>query len=44
VTGIFGMNVAVPGEGDIHAFWAIFGIIGALGLVMLGFFRWKKWL
>jgi magnesium transporter len=44
VTGIFGMNVAVPGESDIHAFWAIFGIIGALGLGMLGYFHWKKWL
>jgi magnesium transporter len=44
VTGIFGMNVAVPGEADIHAFWAIFGIIGALGLAMLGYFHWKKWL
>jgi magnesium transporter len=44
VTGIFGMNVGVPGEGDIDAFWAIFGIIVALGLAMLGYFRWKKWL
>jgi magnesium transporter len=44
ITGIFGMNVRVPGEGDIHAFWTIFGIMAALGLAMLGFFHWKKWL
>jgi magnesium transporter len=44
VTGIFGMNVQVPGEGDIHAFWAVFGVIAAIGLAMLGYFRWKRWL
>ncbi len=44
VASIFGMNVRVPGEGDINAFWALFGVMVALGLGMLGFFRWKRWL
>jgi magnesium transporter len=44
ITGIFGMNVAFPGEGTRTAFWAILGgMIGAL-VGMVGFFRWKKWL
>jgi Mg2+ and Co2+ transporter CorA len=34
----------VPGEGEITAFWVIFGLIVALGLGMLGIFRWKRWL
>jgi len=44
VTGIFGMNVGVPGEGDIGAFWTIVALMLALGVGMLGFFRWKRWL
>jgi magnesium transporter len=44
VTGIFGMNVKVPGEGDIQAFWTIVGLMFVIALGMLGFFRWKRWL
>lgn len=44
VASIFGMNVRVPGEGDIHAFWALVGVMIALGLGMFGYFRYKRWL
>jgi len=44
VTGLFGMNVTFPGEGGHEAFWAILGTIVALGVGMLGYFRFKKWL
>jgi magnesium transporter len=44
IASIFGMNVAVPGEGEIDAFWVIFGLILALGLGMLAFFRYRRWL
>jgi magnesium transporter len=44
IASIFGMNVLVPGEGEITPFWVIFAIIVALGLGMLGFFRYRRWL
>jgi magnesium transporter len=44
IASIFGMNVGVPGEGDIGAFWVI--VVGMVGLLggMLGFFRYRGWL
>jgi Mg2+ and Co2+ transporter CorA len=44
ITGIFGMNVAFPGEGGREAFWAILGGMIAALLAMVGFFRWRGWL
>jgi magnesium transporter len=44
LTGVFGMNVAFPGEGTRGAFWVIIAALFALFLVMVGFFRWKRWL
>ena len=44
ITGIFGMNVAFPGEGTREAFWAVVATLVAMLLVMVGFFRWKRWL
>jgi magnesium transporter len=44
ITGIFGMNVAFPGEGTHEAFWLILGgMVGAL-VGMIAFFRYKRWL
>jgi magnesium transporter len=44
ITGIFGMNVAFPGEGTHEAFWLILGgMVGAL-VGMIAFFRYKHWL
>jgi magnesium transporter len=44
VASIFGMNVAVPGEGSIAAFWAIVAGM-TIGLAaMLWYFRHRDWL
>ncbi len=44
IASIFGMNVHVPGQDSITAFWLIiavmFGVLGG----MLGFFRYRGWL
>jgi magnesium transporter len=44
IASIFGMNVGLPGGGGIGTFWIIVGAMAVLGLGMLGFFRWKRWL
>jgi magnesium transporter len=44
IASIFGMNVGVPGEGDLDAFWALFAIMVVIGLGLLGLFRWRRWL
>ncbi len=44
ISGIWGMNVGVPGEGTTHAFWAViaFMVCVLVGLVL--FFRRRGWL
>jgi magnesium transporter len=44
ITGLFGMNVAVPGEGEIEAFWLIVSVMVVLGLGLLAMFRFRRWL
>ena len=44
IASVFGMNVQVPGEGSIGAFWIIVGALVALLASMLGYFRYRKWL
>jgi magnesium transporter len=44
LTGVFGMNVAFPGEGTREAFWVISASLVAVLVGMVGFFRWKRWL
>ncbi len=44
LTGVFGMNVAFPGEGTREAFWIIVAALVAILAGMVGFFRWKRWL
>jgi magnesium transporter len=44
LTGVFGMNVAFPGEGTDEAFWVILALLVAVLGAMVGFFRWKRWL
>ena len=44
LTGVFGMNVAFPGEGTREAFWVIVAVLVAVLLGMVGFFRWRRWL
>ncbi len=44
LASIFGMNVRVPGEAEITAFWIVVGaMVGLLG-GLLGFFRYRGWL
>ena len=45
-TGMYGMNVTLPHlpGGDRAQFWWILGIMLAMSLAMLGFFRSKKWI
>lgn len=44
VASIFGMNVHVPGEGSIEAFWLIIAFMVALLGSMLWLFRRRGWL
>jgi magnesium transporter len=44
LASVFGMNVAFPGFGTREAFWALLGIIVGLGGLLLGVFRWRRWL
>ena len=44
IASIWGMNVHVPGEGDLGAFFAIIGAMLVLLVGMLAFFRWRKFL
>jgi magnesium transporter len=44
IASVFGMNVQVPGEGSIEAFWVILGVMVAMLGGMLGYFRHQGWL
>jgi magnesium transporter len=44
ISGIFGMNVAFPGEGTHTAFWLVVGLMVVTITAMVGFFKYKRWL
>ena len=44
ISGIFGMNVLFPGEATHVAFWVIVGLMVAMIVGMVAFFRYKRWL
>ncbi len=44
IASVFGMNVLYPGEGTHAAFWVIAAAMAGIGIGLLGFFRWKRWL
>src|ERR1700742_998488 len=44
IASIFGMNVRVPGEGSIHAFWIIMVVMVAVLVGVALFFRRRGWL
>jgi len=44
VASIWGMNVGVPGEADMTAFWAILGFMVVLLGGMIAYFRRRGWL
>jgi magnesium transporter len=44
MASVWGMNVGVPGEHNIHAFWIIVGSMVALLVGLLAYFRKRGWL
>jgi magnesium transporter len=44
IASLWGMNVAVPGEGSGRAFWIIVAAMVGLLVAMLGYFRRRRWL
>jgi magnesium transporter len=44
LTGLFGMNVAFPGEGTREAFWLVLALLVATLVSMVAFFRYKRWI
>src|SRR3954454_20121104 len=44
LASVFGMNVRVPGQGSMMAFWLIIVTMVGVPAGMLGFFRWRGWL
>jgi magnesium transporter len=44
VASIMGMNVRVPGEGSISAFWIVVGVMVTMLVCLLALFRRRGWL
>jgi magnesium transporter len=44
IASIFGMNVHVPGEGEVGPFWVIMGLVVVVAGGMIAFFRKRGWL
>ena len=44
IASIFGMNVRVPDQGQVAGFWIILGVMVAVLLGMIGYFRHRGWL
>src|ERR671936_17235 len=44
LASIFGMNVRVPGQGTIGAFWIVLGVMAAMLVGLLALFRRRGWL
>jgi magnesium transporter len=44
IASVWGMNVGVPGEGDLTAFWIVVGAMGAILVAMVAYFRRRGWL
>lgn len=44
LTGLYGMNVVLPYGGESYAFAGMAGVMVMVVVVMMAFFKWKKWL
>jgi magnesium transporter len=44
IASVLGMNVGVPGEGSIHAFWVTIGVMLSVLTGMILWFRKRGWL
>lgn len=44
ISGIFGQNMEHPFEGNPYAFWIVLSIMAGVAIIMLAFFRLRKWI
>jgi magnesium transporter len=44
IASVWGMNVGVPGEGDRTDFYIVVGVMLAILIAMVGYFRRRGWL
>ena len=44
VTSLYGMNVALPLGHNSYAFWILMGIMGVSAILLVIYFRKKKWM
>ncbi len=44
VAGLYGMNVPLPGMESRTAFYVLLGVMAALSILLLFFFRRRKWI
>jgi len=44
IASVMGMNVRVPGQQNIGAFWVILAVMVAILVGMVGYFRRRGWL
>jgi magnesium transporter len=44
IASIWGMNVRVPGQDDLTAFWIVIGTMLAILLGLVAYFRKRGWL
>lgn len=44
LTGLYGMNVGLPGAGEPYIFYVILGAMAGVVLGMLAFFKYKRWI
>jgi magnesium transporter len=44
IASVWGMNVGVPGEGDLTGFWIVVGSMAAILIAVVAYFRRRGWL
>lgn len=44
VTGMFGMNIIIPGANNVDTFWVLISLIAAMTIGLYAYFRRKEWL
>lgn len=44
ITGMYGMNIMLPMQDRRNAFWLVVILMGSLALLMLGYFKRKRWM
>ena len=44
LAGLYGMNVPIPGSGSKASFWVLLGVMLGLSLLLLAFFRKRRWI